>query len=251
MLSASYARLGSELSGLKLQAIISGQIDANNCLEWGEKISKADYFDEIKSVYPIHDRLIKEPNFMLSKLYYNSLKSLIISFSATLEFFLKDSMQLNMMRNYSLLKKGLIESKQVIDPKDIVDIDDIELVRLKYIKNISNNMCSGEMWSGKFKKYVKFLSLPNNLLGETINKKIDSIWKMRNDIAHANINILSINYNGTIHKFGADINAEQYTEFALFFIKLLDETLSFVEKVDKLSLENSHGKCLPHERRYD
>lgn len=237
MLSASYARLGSKLSGLKLQAIISGQIDANNCLEWGEKISKADYFDEIKSVYPIHDRLIKEPNFMLSKLYYNSLKSLIISFSATLEFFLKDSMQLNMMRNYSLLKKGLIESKQVIDPKDIVDIDDIELVRLKYIKNISNNMCSGEMWSGKFKKYVKFLSLPNNLLGETINKKIDSIWKMRNDIAHANINILSINYNGTIHKFGADINAEQYTEFALFFIKLLDETLSFVEKVDKLSLE--------------
>lgn len=237
MLSASYARLGSELSGLKLQAIISGQIDANNCLEWGEKISKADYFDEIKSVYPIHDRLIKEPNFMLSKLYYNSLKSLIISFSATLEFFLKDSMQLNMMRNYSLLKKGLIESKQVIDPKDIVDIDDIELVRLKYIKNISNNMCSGEMWSGKFKKYVKFLSLSNNLLGETINKKIDSIWKMRNDIAHANTNILSINYNGTIHKFGADINAEQYTEFALFFIKLLDETLSFVEKVDKLSLE--------------
>ena len=89
MLSASYARLGSELSGLKLQAIISGQIDANNCLEWGEKISKADYFDEIKSVYPIHDRLIKEPNFMLSKLYYNSLKSLIISFSATLEFFSK------------------------------------------------------------------------------------------------------------------------------------------------------------------
>ena len=174
---------------------------------------------------------------LYSKLYYNSLKSLIISFSATLEFFLKDSMQLNMMRNYSLLKKGLIESKQVIDPKDIVDIDDIELVRLKYIKNISNNMCSGEMWSGKFKKYVKFLSLPNNLLGETINKKIDSIWKMRNDIAHANINILSINYNGTIHKFGADINAEQYTEFALFFIKLLDETLSFVEKVDKLSLE--------------
>lgn len=237
MFSTSYARLVLELGGLKLQAIINGQIDTNNCLEWGEKISKADYLDEIKSIYPIHDRLVKEPNFMLSKLYYNFLKSLIISFSATLEFFLKDSMQLNMMRNYSLLKKGLIESKQVIDPKDIVDIDDIELVRLKYIKNISNNMCSGEMWSGKFKKYVKFLSLPNNLLGETINKKIDSIWKMRNDIAHANTNILSINYNGTIHKFGADINAEQYTEFALFFIKLLDETLSFVEKVDKLSLE--------------
>ena len=237
MLSACYARLSSELSGLKLQSIINGQIDVGNCLEWGNKISKADYFDEIKSIYPIHRRLLKEPNFMVSKLYYSSLKSLIISFSSTLEFFLKDSMQLNMMRNYSLLKKGLIESKQVIDPKDIVDIDDIELVRFKYIKIISNSMCSGEMWSGKFKKYVKFLSLPNDLLRETINKKIDSVWKMRNDVAHANANMLSINNNGVMHKYGANINAEQYTEFALFFIKLLDETIFFLEKVDRLSLE--------------
>ena len=110
MFSACVARLISELSGLKIQAIINGQINIDNCLEWGNKISKLSYFQELKSIHPIHNRLIKEPEFMVSELYFGSLKSVIISFSANLEFFLKDSMQLCMMRNYSLLKKGLIES---------------------------------------------------------------------------------------------------------------------------------------------
>lgn len=237
MYSACKARLDSELSGLKLQAIINGQIDASNCLEWGNKISKTDYFEEINSIHSIYDRLITDPDFMVSELYYSSLKSLIINFSATLEFFLKDSMRLHMMRNYSLLKKGLIESKQVIDPKDIVDIDDIESVRFKYIKYISNGVCSGDMWSGKLKKYVKFLDLPNDLLTREENEKIDNIWKMRNDIAHLNNKVLSINYDGAVHQYGANINVEQYTEFALFFVKLLDETMTFLGEVDELSIE--------------
>ncbi|MFR0577001.1 HEPN domain-containing protein [Limosilactobacillus reuteri subsp. suis] len=237
MFSACVARLISELSGLKIQAIINGQINIDNCLEWGNKISKLSYFQELKSIHPIHNRLIKEPEFMVSELYFGSLKSVIISFSANLEFFLKDSMQLCMMRNYSLLKKGLIESNQVITPKDIVDMDSIESVRLKYINIISNRMCSGEMWSGKFKRYIKFLALPNELLGKNINKEIDSIWRMRNDIAHANTKVLSIEYDKVMHKFDRNINSEQYAEFAVFFIKLIDKTIDLLEKVDRLSLE--------------
>ena len=45
MISACIARLISTFSGLKLQALINAQIDAKNCLEWGEKISKEEYFD--------------------------------------------------------------------------------------------------------------------------------------------------------------------------------------------------------------
>ena len=69
------------------------------------KISEEKYFDEIQSVHSIHKRLIEEPDFIVGDLYYSSIKSLIINFSSTLEYFLKDSMKLNMMRNYSLLKK--------------------------------------------------------------------------------------------------------------------------------------------------
>lgn len=237
MFSACIARLIATYSGLKLQAIINAQIDENNCLEWGNKISKEKYFKKIKSIHPIHNRLIEEPAFMVGELHYNSIKSLVINFSSTLEFYLKDSIRLNMMRNYSLLKKALIESKQIIDPKDIVEINDIDQIRLKYIYNISEHICSGELWKNKFKKYIKLLSLPNDLYEDAINNKIDSIWKMRNDIAHANSNGLLLVYRQNTYKYDSNISTEEYTQFALLFIELVDEVIDFLSKVDRLSLK--------------
>lgn len=111
MISACIARLITTFSGLKLQAIINAQIEANLCLQWGNKISEQKYFKEIHSIHPIHERLIEEPDFIVSELYYSSIKSLIINFSSALEFYLKDSMKLNMMRNYSLFKRVLVETK--------------------------------------------------------------------------------------------------------------------------------------------
>ena len=42
-------------------------------------------------------------------------------------------MKLNMMRNYSLLKSFLADTKTVINPIEIVEINDIEQLRFKYI----------------------------------------------------------------------------------------------------------------------
>lgn len=56
MFSACFARLGTALSGLKLQAIINAQIDEKNCLEWGNRIPRTDYFAKIQSVHPIHKK---------------------------------------------------------------------------------------------------------------------------------------------------------------------------------------------------
>lgn len=237
MFSACIARLITTYSGLKLQAIINAQIDANNCLEWGNKISEEKYFDEIQSVYSIHKRLIEEPDFIVGDLYYSSIKSLIINFSSTLEYFLKDSMKLNMMRNYSLLKKVLADTKTVINPIEIVEINDIEQLRFKYICEISDHVCSGELWKAKLKKYINLLALPNHLGTEEINNRIDSIWKARNDIAHANTRGLILNYDGNTYKYDSNIGAEEYTQFALLFIELVDDVIAFLSKIDKLTLE--------------
>lgn len=237
MFSACYARLISAFSGYKLQAIISSKIDKTDCLKWAKEITKDDYFNDIISVHPIHRRLLEEPEFMVGELYYGEIKNLTVSFVSRLEFFLRDSMQLNMMRNYSLFKKALVESGIVVDSLDIVKFDDIETIRLKYIKYISNKMCSGELWSEKLKKYIKVLSLSKDLNGEAVNKKVDSIWKMRNDISHANTNTISFEYNGSVYKYDSNIKVDEYIKFALIFIELVDECAKFLEKVDRLSLE--------------
>lgn len=96
-------------------------------------------------------------------------------------------------------------------------------------------MCSGELWSEKFKKYIKVLSLSKDLNGEAVNKKVDSIWKMRNDISHANT--ISFEYNGSVYKYDSNIKVDEYIKFALIFIELVDECAKFLEKVDRLSLE--------------
>lgn len=237
MISASIARLNTTFSGLKLQAIINAQIDANVCLQWGNKISEEQYFNKIYSVHPIHERLIEEPNFIVSELYYSSIKSLIINFSSTLEFYLKDSMKLNMMRNYSLLKKVLVETKCAIDPIDIVEIDDIEQLRLKYICEISDHMSSGELWKAKFKKYINLLALPKHLGEDETNNLIDSFWRARNDIAHANTRGVKLTYGKNIYEYDSKVSIEEYTQFALLFVELLDNVIAFLSKVDKLALE--------------
>lgn len=136
----------------------------------------------------------------------------------------------------------MIETKQLIDPKDIIEINDIEQIRLKYIYNISEHVCSGELWKNKFKKYIKLLSLPNDLCEDAINNKIDSIWKVRNDIAHVNSHGLLLIYSENAYKYDSNISEKEYTQFALLFIELVDEVIAFLSKVDKLSLQKWEAK---------
>ncbi len=237
MYSACIARLIAKYSELKIQAIITAQIDAKDCLGWTNKLKDEKYFNKIPSVHPIYNRLIEEPDFIVGELYYSSIKSLIISFSSMLEFYLKDSIKLNMMRNYSLLKKALYDTKQVINPIDIVEINDIELLRLKYISEISDHICSGELWKTKLKKYINLLTLPKHLIENETNNLIDAIWKVRNDIAHANTQGVILNYGKNTYKYNSKITVEEYTQFALLFIDLIDKVIAFLSEIDMLALE--------------
>lgn len=237
LIPATLARLGSTFSGLKLQAIIHAQIGVDNCVQWGDRISKASYYDKIQSVHPIHSRLTNEPDFLLGDLYFNSVKSVVISFTSTLENYLKNSLKSRLGLNDSLLKKALAESKITIDPMDIVDFDDIGSLQEKYKREISDYVCTGELWKAKFKKYINTLALSKALATEEINNRLDAIWRMRNDIAHANTSGLVLNYGNETYRYDATISAEEYTQFALLFIELVDDVFAFLNKVDLLVVE--------------
>ena len=131
----------------------------------------------------------------------------------------------------------MADTKTVINPIEIVEINDIEQLRFKYICEISDHVCSGELWKAKLKKYINLLALPNHLGTEEINNRIDSIWKARNDIAHANTRGLILNYDGNTYKYDSNIGAEEYTQFALLFIELVVDVIAFLSKIDKLTLE--------------
>ena len=135
------------------------------------------------------------------------------------------------------MQKVLVETKTVINPIEIVEINDIEQLRFRYICEISDHVCSGELWKAKLKKYINLLDLPKYLVAEEVNNKINSIWEARNNIAHANTRGLILNYAGNIYKYDSNTGVEEYTQFALLFIELVDDTIKFFSKVDKLTLE--------------
>lgn len=118
-----------------------------------------------------------------------------------------------------------------------MDCKDIEEIRLKYILNLSEHICSGELWKNKLKKYIKLLSLPDELWKDSINNRIDSIWEARNDIAHANTRGLTLNYDNKKYNYNSNMGVTEYTQFALLFIKLVDDAIDHLSQVDKLSLD--------------
>lgn len=93
------------------------------------------------------------------------------------------------------------------------------------------------MWKAKFKKYITALALSKHLWEDEINNLIDSFWRARNDIAHANTHGVRLTYGKNIYEYDTKVSVEEYTQFALLFIELVDKVITFLSKVDKLALE--------------
>lgn len=237
MITANMAWVLSNFSGLKLQAIVFAQVNSADCLEWNNRIAQKEYCDKLESISPIRSRLSSEPDFLLSELLYGEISELTVCFSSLLESYLKTSLRLLMKRSDSLLRKGLKESDQKINPIDIADMSDMDMLRDKYIGFISDSICSGEMWNGKLKKYIRFLDLDMNFLNEGVNSRINSIWKMRNDISHSNSYSLSLNCDNTEYTYNHNVSVQEYTQFALYFVNLVDETSSFLSTLDEVSFQ--------------
>ena len=239
--SACYARLGTNLSRNRLQLLTSCQIDKETCYNWGIQLSKQnELLYEIPTVKPILDRLISEPEFMIGMLHHNSLITGITKFTSSLEYYLNDIVTLCMERNYSLLKKGLKDIQ--MNPFDIVDMDNLLKIRYKYIDIIAQEKCKGELWSKKLKRVCMFLNLSNKYYSDKINNTVDSIWEMRNIIAHGDSSILSFLDDGILLEHTEESNKEVYMDFIVHFIKIADKINELLLKFDKEALKKWPAK---------
>lgn len=245
MLSACQARWISNLAGNRLQLITSCQIDKENWYVWGSQLKKnEELLGVIPKVKPILERLVSEPEFMVGMVHHNSIITGVIKLTSSFEYFLNDLVSLCMMRNYGLLKKGLSDIQ--INPVDIVEFNEIKELRYKYIEIITQDKCKGELWSKKLKRVCSFLGLSNKYFSSPINNTIDSIWKMRNVIAHGDSRKLVFDNNGLLIEHTENSTSEEYIKFITVFIKIADELEELMRDLDRETLEKWVAKDFEH-----
>lgn len=241
MFSACQARLITNLVGNRLQLITSCQVNSDNCHVWGSQLkNNNELLEAIPKVNPILDRLISEPEFMVGMIHHNSIITGVIKLTASFEYFLNDLISLCMMRNYGLLKKGLKDVQ--VSPFDIVEFSELKEIRYKYIEIIAQNICKGELWSKKLKRVCSFLEVSNKYYSDQINSIIDSIWTMRNVIAHGDSRNLRFVDNGITIEHTEDSINEEYIKFITAFIKAADILEQLMLDLDREALEKWPAK---------
>ena len=231
MFSACYARLATNISGNRLQLLTSYQINKDTCYELGNRLKKdKKLLVNIPTVEPILKRLTLEPQFMVGMVQHNSIITGVIKLTSSLEFFLNDLVSLCMVRNNSLLKKGLKDIQ--INPFDIVEMDDLNKIREKYIGIITQDKCKGELWSKKLKRVCSFLEVSDKYYADSLNKAVDSIWMMRNTIAHGNSNRLVFVKDDVMYEHLEVSKEDEYIRFIEPFISIMDKLENLMEKLD-------------------
>lgn len=236
MFSACYARLVTNFSGNRLQLLTSYQINKDTCFELGDRLKKdKKLLANIPTVKPILDRLTVESQFMVGMVQHNSIITGVIKLTSSLEYFLNDLVSLCMIRNNSLLKKGLKDIQ--INSFDIVDMDDLNKIREKYIEIIAQDKCKGELWSRKLKRVCSFLEVSEKYYADSLNKAIDSIWMMRNVIAHGNSNRLVFTKDDVMYEHLEVSREDEYIRFIEPFISVMDKLEKMMEKLDAEALK--------------
>ena len=236
MFSACYARLVTNFSGNRLQLLTSYQINKDTCFELGDRLKKdKKLLANIPTVKPILDRLTVESQFMVGMVQHNSIITGVIKLTSSLEYFLNDLVSLCMIRNNSLLKKGLKDIQ--INSFDIVDMDDLNKIREKYIEIIAQDKCKGELWSRKLKRVCSFLEVSEKYYADSLNKAIDSIWMMRNVISHGNSNRLVFTKDDVMYEHLEVSREDEYIRFIEPFISVMDKLEKMMEKLDAEALK--------------
>lgn len=172
---------------------------------------------------------------MARKLRHNLIISSVIKFTSNTEYYLNNLVGLCMKNNTSLLLKGLQNIQ--INPFDIVNMNDLTSMQFKYIDIIAQEKCKGELWSKKLKHVCRFLTISDKFLSNKINKSIDSIWKMRNIIAHNNSNVLKFIYNDMIFEHSEHSNKEVYINFIMHFIEASEIFWKMLNQLEEEALK--------------
>lgn len=238
MISACSAKMLTLNSGIRLQLIMSCAITNEDCQKWSNTIKDDSSFDVLMpELKPIIDRIDQESSFAVHLVKRNTVISSILAFTSSLEFFLKDIVGLCLIRNSSLRKKAFSNYK--ISATDLEKYHTIDQIKKVHIEAISNLQTSGSLFIPKFRKMSKFLGLKDNSDNTKLLKSLDSIWELRNRLAHTNHNSIpdfSFVYGETRFQLHNEITSFDYNLFIINLCSLFADAIDYLVKIDSDAL---------------
>ncbi len=237
--SGCYSSFLSTISILNLQLLISTQFTDQECLNW-EKALRFDLEKASMSIItdPLIERLKEAPLFILNELWLSSLSSSIINFTSTTEHYIKDIVELSLLRNDKPRKSAF--SQVNFSASELEEFNSLDELKKKLLKSISAEQSKGQLFSGKFKKVNSFLGTKNDNGIVDIHNSLDSIWRLRNKIAHSNKGLLKefeiTTSIGTI-VLSKEPTKDEFLYFAIEFLKIVNGFTKSLDKWDNQVLQ--------------
>ncbi len=175
-----------------------------------------------------------------SKMYSAFVNYYILRLTGVLELYLKDSIKQLLKLNIDLLVKGFEGIKNEKLMKDLKKNYDSK-VYLQCLNIIARKYSDGKKFSGKYKKYSKFLDI--NIDDAGVIGKLDNLFSLRNDLAHLNrfsddqINSRTrpsiITEGGFKYSRETQLSRENFEEVVKKLLKLTYETSEFLKEVEQ------------------
>lgn len=214
----------------RLLLLISSEITEGDCSKWASTLKELDHsFDSSPEVINHLDGVISNPSLTVGRLRHMLIQSGIINMTASLEFFLSNIVSFRMQRNPSYFKKAIGTNAPKINPKDLVDFTDIDQLREKYIDEIAQSICQGELWSKKLEHVCKFLNVNSP---DPIHKTIDSIWEMRNSIAHDKLPTLMFTSDRKTFVHTVSSTKDEHFEFVITLLAAFEKLVALLNDMD-------------------
>jgi len=239
LMSGPYASYLTTISILNLQFLLSTQFTDQNTLDWEVNLRTDLQKSTFKTlVDPIVERLTKAPFFLLKEIWLSSISSAIINFTSTTEHYIKDALVLSLQRNSSLRKQAFSEIS--ISGSELENNFSLDTIKLKYFKVIATDKSKGELFSAKFERASKFLGVDRSFLDKKICTMLDSIWMLRNDIAHSNKGFKKLyELEGKTGKFqiSKEPSKEEYFDFSIKLLEIMNDFTEYLKDWDAYILE--------------
>lgn len=237
--SGAYAHYLSTIKILNFQLILSTQINDAQCLEWEKSLRedlKNEYSKDKKEI--IKRSLLESPFFMQEEFKMSSLFSYIVTFTANTEEYFKEIIFLLLRRNSDLRKKAF--SNINMSALELEDGRSIEEIKKDLFRNISLDQTKGKLFKEKFQRVSRFLNTDKSFISKNFIDSLDSIWELRNKIAHTRIEQMeyySLKFPEKELRIGKVSGHLEYFEFVMELISLVDNVKNILEDWDKKTIE--------------